>query len=116
MDRNAIRLTEAIIGGKMPHSTCHCVNACADEKQLFRRADKILYLAKDFGGNQSVAMFDILEIPLTAAEHIDFAEYLEQIPASERALAAKRFVDLRLAGNQAPVFWNYPYQKYLEDA
>jgi diguanylate cyclase (GGDEF)-like protein len=91
-------------------------NPCADEKQLFRRADKILYLAKDFGGNQSVAMFDILEIPLTAAEHIDFAEYLEQIPASERALAAKRFVDLRLAGNQAPVFWNYPYQKYLEDA
>jgi diguanylate cyclase (GGDEF)-like protein len=91
-------------------------HSCGDEKELFRRADKILYLAKDFGGNQSVAMFDILEIPLTAVEHLDFQQYLKQVPASEVAGAAKRFVDLRLAANQAPVFWNYPYQKYLEDA
>jgi diguanylate cyclase (GGDEF)-like protein len=89
---------------------------CADEKELFRRADKILYLAKDSGGNRSVAMFDVLEIPLTAKEYSDFVQYLEDIPASERAEAAKRFVDLRLANNQAPLFWNYPYQKYLQDS
>jgi GGDEF domain-containing protein len=88
---------------------------CADEKELFRRADKILYLAKDSGGNRSVAMFDILEIPLTAKEYADFIQYLENVPASERGEAAKHFVDLRLANNQAPLFWNYPYQKYLKD-
>jgi diguanylate cyclase (GGDEF)-like protein len=89
---------------------------CADEKELFRRADRILYLAKDSGGNRSVAMFDILEIPLTAKEYGDFLQYLENVPAPERAEAARRFVDLRLANNQAPLFWNYPYQKYLQDA
>jgi diguanylate cyclase (GGDEF)-like protein len=88
---------------------------CADEKELFRRADKILYLAKDSGGNRSVAMFDTLEIPLTAKEYGDFVQYLENIAVSERVEAAKRFVDLRLANNQAPLFWNYPYQKYLQD-
>jgi diguanylate cyclase (GGDEF)-like protein len=87
-----------------------------DEKELFRRADKILYLAKDSGGNRTVAMFDTLEIPLTAAEYSDFMEYLEQIPDSERSAAAKLFVDLRLAHDQAPLFWNYPYQKYLQDS
>jgi len=89
---------------------------CKDEKELFRRADRILYLAKDSGGNRSVAMFDVLEIPLTAKEYSDFVQYLEDIPASERAEAAKRFVDLRLANNKAPLFWNYPYQKYLQDS
>ena len=89
---------------------------CADEKELFRRADKILYLAKDSGGNRSVAMFDTLEIPLTAKEYGDFVQYLENIAVSERVEAAKRFVDLRLANNQAPLFWNYPYQKYLQDS
>ena len=91
-------------------------NPCADEKELFRRADKILYLAKDSGGNRSVAMFDILEIPLTAKEYSDFVQYLENIPATERTEAAKRFVDLRLANSRAPLFWNYPYQKYLQDS
>jgi len=89
---------------------------CADEKELFRRADKILYLAKDSGGNRSVAMFDILEIPLTAKEYSDFVQYLENVTAPERAEAARRFLDLRLANDQAPLFWNYPYQKYLQDA
>jgi diguanylate cyclase (GGDEF)-like protein len=89
---------------------------CGDEKELFRRADKILYLAKDSGGNRSVGMFDILEIPLTAKEYGDFLQYLENVPASERGEAARRFVDLRLANNQAPLFWNYPYQKYLQDS
>jgi diguanylate cyclase (GGDEF)-like protein len=89
---------------------------CAEEKELFRRADKILYLAKDSGGNRSVAMFDVLEIPLTAKEYSDFVRYLEKIPVSERSEAAKRFVDLRLANNQAPLFWDYPYRKYLEDS
>ncbi len=89
---------------------------CKDEKELFRRADKILYLAKDSGGNRTVAMFDTLEIPLTATEYTDFVEYLQQIPESERSEAAKLFVDLRLAHNQALLFWNYPYQKYLHDS
>lgn len=89
---------------------------CKDEKELFRRADKILYLAKDSGGNRTVAMFDALEIPLTAREYADFVEYLEQTPESERSEAAKLFVDLRLAHNQAPLFWNYPYQSYLRDS
>lgn len=89
---------------------------CKDEKELFRRADKILYLAKDSGGNRAVAMFDTLEIPLTATEYTDFVEYLEQTPESERSEAAKLFVDLRLAHNQVPLFWNYPYQKYLQDS
>ena len=89
---------------------------CKDEKELFRRADKILYLAKDSGGNRAVAMFDTLEIPLTATEYTDFVEYLEQTPESERSEAAKLFVDLRLAHNQAPLFWNYPYKKYLQDS
>jgi len=89
---------------------------CADEKELFRRADKILYLAKDSGGNRSVAMFDVFEIPLTAKEYSDFVQYLENIPTAERPEAARRFVDLRLANNQAPLFWNYPYQKYLQDS
>ena len=47
---------------------------------------------------------------------MDFVQYLEQIPESERSEAAKLFVDLRLAHNQAPLFWNYPYQKYLQDS
>ena len=88
---------------------------CKDEKELFRRADKILYLAKESGGNRCAAMFDVLEIPLIAAEYKDFVQYLEPIPPSERAEAARRFVDLRLANNQAPLFWNYPYRKYIED-
>jgi diguanylate cyclase (GGDEF)-like protein len=89
---------------------------CKDEKELFRRADKILYLAKDSGGNRCVAMFDILEIPLTATEYSDFVQYLEAVPASDREEAAKRFVDLRLANKQAPLFWNYPYPKYLQES
>jgi diguanylate cyclase (GGDEF)-like protein len=89
---------------------------CTDEKELFRRADKILYLAKDSGGNRSVAMFDILEIPLTAKEYGDFLQYLENVPSAERGEAARRFVDLRLANNQPPLFWNYPYQTYLQDS
>ncbi|UCG00216.1 MAG: GGDEF domain-containing protein [Spirochaetaceae bacterium] len=89
---------------------------CKDEKELFRRADKILYLAKESGGNRCVAMFDVLEIPLTAAEYNDFVQYLEQVPESGRVEAAKRFVDLRLANNQPPQFWNYPYQTYLQDS
>jgi diguanylate cyclase (GGDEF)-like protein len=89
---------------------------CQDEKELFRRADKILYLAKDSGGNRCAAMLDVLEIPLTASEYKDFLQYLEQIPTAERAEAAKRFIDLRLANDQAPLFWNYPYEKYLQDS
>ncbi|MBN2554229.1 MAG: GGDEF domain-containing protein [Spirochaetales bacterium] len=89
---------------------------CADEKELFRRADKILYLAKDSGGNRAVAMFDVLEIPLTAEEYADFLQYLEHIPAGDRADSARRYVDLRLANDQPPLFWNYPYPKYLQDS
>jgi hypothetical protein len=53
---------------------------------------------------------------LTATEYTDYVEYLEQTPEPERSEAARLFVDLRLAHNQALLFWNYPYQKYLQDS
>lgn len=45
---------------------------CTDEKELFKRADTMMYLAKDSGRNRVVGMGDELGIPLNYSE---FKEY-----------------------------------------
>ncbi len=96
------------LGRKLPRP-------CQDEKELFRRADRMLYLAKDMGGDRVVAMIDELEVPLSWQEYSDYLEYLAQIPEAKRSERAKLYVDLRLAHDQALSFWNYPYQQYVEE-
>lgn len=95
------------LGEGLPHP-------CGDEKELFRRADRMLYLVKDAGGNEGVAMIDEIGVPLTWGEYTEYLEYLEQIPESERTERAKMFVDLRLAHQTELKYWRYPFEKYLE--
>jgi diguanylate cyclase (GGDEF)-like protein len=45
---------------------------CPNEQSLFRRADRMLYLAKGLGGNRTVVLVDALGLPLTGEEHDDY--------------------------------------------
>ena len=45
---------------------------CPNEQSLFRRADRMLYLAKELGGNRTVVLVDALGLPLTGEEHADY--------------------------------------------
>ena len=45
---------------------------CPNEQSLFRRADRMLYLAKGLGGNRTVVLVDALGLPLTGEEHADY--------------------------------------------
>ena len=56
-----------------------------DEQDLFRRADQMLYLAKELGGNRTVTLVDGLKLPLlpeelAACQHFagDGAAFIEQ--------------------------------------
>jgi diguanylate cyclase (GGDEF)-like protein len=53
---------------------------CRNEQSLFRRADRMLYLAKGLGGNRTVVLVDALGLPLTGEEHADFLGQAEEAP------------------------------------
>jgi hypothetical protein len=71
---------------------------CPNEQSLFRRADRMLYLAKGLGGNRTVVLVDALGLPLTGEEHADYlgvgtAEapaVLEPLPTDPRAFLERR--------------------------
>ncbi len=71
---------------------------CPNEQSLFRRADRMLYLAKGLGGNRTVVLVDALGLPLTGEEHADYlgvgpAEQpavLEPLPTDPRAFLERR--------------------------
>jgi len=73
---------------------------CPNEQSLFRRADRMLYLAKGLGGNRTVVLVDALGLPLTEQEHLDYlgAEppegqtLLEPLPTDPRAFLERRRV------------------------
>ncbi len=84
---------------------------CADEKQLFRRADKMLYLAKDGGRNRTVMMVDELRVPLLEAEYRDFQEYRQENPEAY----PDSYLALREADGSPLDFQAYPYERYAAD-
>ena len=55
---------------------------CPGEQSLFRRADRMLYLAKGLGGDCAVVLIDALGLPLTEEEHADYLGWPGQLPAS----------------------------------
>jgi len=55
---------------------------CRSEQSLFRRADRMLYLAKGLGGDCAVVLIDALGLPLTEEEHADYLGWPGMLPAS----------------------------------
>jgi len=86
----------------------------ADEKQLFRRADRMQYLAKDAGGNRAVVMAEELELPLT---HAEFEEYLEfRAGRAGEGGDPRSFPNLLLAAGRSLTHGSYPLARYLNDS
>jgi diguanylate cyclase (GGDEF)-like protein len=79
------------LGGAVPRP-------CPNEQTLFRRADRMLYLAKELGGGRTVVLMDALGLPLTGEERHDYlgeeqAEGqapLEPLPPDPRAFLERR--------------------------
>jgi diguanylate cyclase (GGDEF)-like protein len=87
---------------------------CADVSDLFRRADAMLYLAKEAGGNRTVVMVDPIEIPLTGNE---FRELMEFWSGKGKPLATlEGYVDYRRSTGRPPTFGGYSYDGYLNPA
>jgi diguanylate cyclase (GGDEF)-like protein len=76
---------------------------CRDEAELFRRAERMLGLAKESGGGRAVIMVDRLQVPLCA----------EELEEYQRAGKPASFVELGLGADRPPRFWSYPYARYL---
>jgi diguanylate cyclase (GGDEF)-like protein len=83
---------------------------CADEKQLFRRADRMQYLAKDAGGNRAVVMAEDLQVPLT---HAEFREYLEYRGADRDP---RSFPTVLLAAGRPLAHGGYSLEQYLSES
>jgi hypothetical protein len=84
---------------------------CAELGEAFRRADAMLYLAKEAGGNRTVIMVDPIEIPLTAEEFHEFADFSS---GKGRPLSTlEGYVDYRRAMGRPPAFGGYSYDGYL---
>ena len=84
---------------------------CTDEKQLFRRADRMQYLAKDAGGNRAVVMAEDLQVPLT---HAEFREYLEYRGGAGRD--PRSFPTVLLAAGRPLAHGSYPFEQYLSES
>lgn len=82
---------------------------CADEKELFIRADKLLYLAKESGRNRVVAMVDELKTPLLYSEFMEYQEFL----GVGSDVDPLDFIKLRSTENRPLTFRDYPYWEYL---
>ena len=71
---------------------------CPNEQSLFRRVDRMLYLAKELGGGRTVVLVDALGLPLTGEEHRNYlgeedAEgqaILEPLPPDPRTFLERR--------------------------
>jgi diguanylate cyclase (GGDEF)-like protein len=77
---------------------------CPDEQALFKRADRMLYLAKSLGGNVTVVLVDELGLPLSAEEH---AEYLSSGP--------RAFLERRQAEGLPLTFAAFSYEQSLAE-
>ena len=84
---------------------------CAEVSELFRRADAMLYLAKEAGGNRSVIMADAIETPLTGEEFRDFLEF--SAGQGKPLVTLEGYVDYRRSAGRAPAFGGYSYDRYL---
>jgi len=83
----------------------------ADEKELFRRADRMLYLAKESGRDRVVGWVDELKLPLLYGEYAELrafaasgkgGEPADFIRAREAAGKPLAFKDYREEGESAP--------------
>jgi diguanylate cyclase (GGDEF)-like protein len=91
---------------------------CPNEQSLFRRADRMLYLAKGLGGNRTVVLVDALGLPLTGEEHHD---YLGAEPAEGQALLEplptdpKAFLERRLTQGPPLTFAGLEYEELVAE-
>jgi diguanylate cyclase (GGDEF)-like protein len=76
---------------------------CTDEKALFVRADRMLYLAKDDGRNRVVGLLPALKVPLLFEEFEAFRHYLENNPESP----PQKFRETRETENNPLHFGDY---------
>jgi diguanylate cyclase (GGDEF)-like protein len=84
---------------------------CHNEQALFKRADRMLYLAKSLGGNTTVALVDELGLPLEAEEH---AAYLHSGPPAGSP-DRRAFLERRQAAGRALSFTGFSYEQLLAE-
>ncbi len=91
---------------------------CPNEQALFRRADRMLYLAKGLGGSRTVVLVDALGLPLTGEEHRD---YLGEENAENQAVLEapppdpRSFLERRQEKGPPLVFAGLVYEELVID-
>jgi hypothetical protein len=92
---------------------------CPNEQSLFRRADRMLYLAKGLGGNRTVVLVDALGLPLTVEEHLDYlgqAEEGGQAPLEPLPTDPRAFLERRQAQGLPLAFAGLAYEELVAEA
>jgi hypothetical protein len=90
---------------------------CANEQSLFRRADRMLYLAKGLGGNRTVVLVDALGLPLTGEEYLDYTaggaggRAIPDQPAAE----PRAFLERRQAQGPPLAFAGLAYEELIAE-
>ena len=85
---------------------------CASGKELFRRADAMLYLAKDSGRNRVVGMVEELRLPMLYSELMDLQAFL-RLDRNRRPI---EYPVVRASEDQALAYEGYNYKDYIEKA
>jgi diguanylate cyclase (GGDEF)-like protein len=91
---------------------------CPNEQSMFRRADRMLYLAKGLGGNRTVVLVDALGLPLTAEEHLDYlglAEEAGEAPLEPLPADPRVFLERRQAQGPPLAFAGLTYEELVAE-
>jgi diguanylate cyclase (GGDEF)-like protein len=91
---------------------------CPNEQSLFRRAERMLYLARGLGGGRTVVLVDALGLPLTGEEHRDYlGEENAEGQAIQEPLPAdlRTFLELRQEQGPKLVFAGLDYEELLAE-
>jgi diguanylate cyclase (GGDEF)-like protein len=93
---------------------------CHNEQSLFRRADRMLYLAKGLGGNRTVVLVDALGLALTGEEHAQYLGLPAELPAGEAPLEPmpadpRAFLERRQAQGPPLAFAGLAYEELVAE-
>ncbi len=97
------------LGGILPRP-------CPNEQALFRRADRMLYLAKGLGGGRTVVLVDGLGLPLTGEEHRDYLggeEAEGQAPSEPAPPDPRSFLERRQEQGPPLAFAGLDYEELV---